>query len=1105
MHPPPRSSVFLRLLFPSASALLFFLVAPTALAQFSGAVQGSVTDPSGAAVSNAVVVLTDTATQQARSAKTDRSGGYRFVSLPPGNYTVSISAPGFERNLTNFALETSQNRQVPVALQVASLASSVEVTTQAPTLNTAETRQELTLDNKTLRDLPLAGNSVFTLTNLAPGVVGTNGADDNYTQESASGASANGRSSYGNTFTVDGVSTNSNITNGTTNVLINPDAVQEISVQTDTFTADQGRGTSIQQQLTTKAGGNQFHGTGNYFFTNQDLLAKQSLPSVTKYAPFLRQDYSGTFGGPIWKNHTFFFASVDRLASKNSSGSVQTYEDPEFVAFAQQKFGNTAETKLFTQYPIVGVNFTNVQSTAQDLFPNDCGPGSTTGIPCDLPVLDQGTFNAAPFRNGLQYTGRVDQILGSRDRLYGSYSRSENSGQVIATRPAFSTTNNYYTYQFDGDWTHTFKPSLLNEASFSGNTVHGMQSIDGTYFVPSINIQFTTGTGQGGNSNVFDQHNYTLRDSLIWTYKQHTFKFGGDYYWGDDTSVDPIGSNRPSYGFNSILDFVQGKIFNGSYGAYDPLTGRSKFYQYGAGLNTVDLFAQDEWRVRPNLNLTLSMRWDDYGNAHGVLGLKLTNIFTAPGTTVDQRFSTAVVRQTGSNEFPGRLDNNFSPRFGFAYSPGRSQTTNIHGGIGLYNDWVTLGEVVDRVQNNPPNYVNNGFGVQNPIPPPPAIQIGNSNTYPYGFSLPQLATTSLNASGGILGLQSDVGGLDPRLHTPRSLNYIAGVQQLLPARMVFGLSYNGSHTFGGLVGTDYNRVAGDLFADGTRHRINPNFGQLFYITNFDPITYNAMVASLKRDFGSTGTIQGSYTLGHNSDCYDGGERSTGYEGIADPRYLCARRGDTNFDVRNRVSASGVYRLPTPFAGHLVPRRVLGGWEVGSTYIWQTGTPYGTYTNSPFDPIRDSSNRVIGLQADSGDYNADGNTEDYPMQAPNVPVRYDRSHFIHANYNKAAYSYSATPTANGADFWQPAPGFEGDGTRGHFRQQPMVDMDASLIKNIPVSVREQTLNFQLKAEFFNVLNRVNLGGINNNVTDPNFGKILSQGAPRSLQLGGHISF
>ena len=147
-----------------------------------------------------------------------------------------------------------------------------------------------------------------------------------------------------------------------------------------------------------------------------------------------------------------------------------------------------------------------------------------------------------------------------------------------------------------------------------------------------------------------------------------------------------------------------------------------------------------------------------------------------------------------------------------------------------------------------------------------------------------------------------------------------------------------------------------------------------------------------------------------------------------------------------------------------------------------------------------------MQADSGDYNADGYGEDYPNQVPGLPLKLGRSQFMHANYGRPAYTYSPTPYANGAGFYQPTPGFEGNGTRGHFREQPLLSWDASLIKNIPIAFKSETVNFQLKGEFLNVINRVNLGGINNNVTDPNFGKILGQGlAPRTVQLGGHLSF
>lgn len=269
---------------------------------------------------------------------------------------------------------------------------------------------------------------------------------------------------------------------------------------------------------------------------------------------------------------------------------------------------------------------------------------------------------------------------------------------------------------------------------------------------------------------------------------------------------------------------------------------------------------------------------------------------------------------------------------------------------------------------------------------------------------------------------------------------------------------------------------------------------MWYIRNFNKMTYNAMIASVRKDLGPRGTVQGSYTFGHVTDYFQGGSRSVGFEDVPDPRQMDLRRGDAAFDIRHRVSASGVYRLPTPFASNFISRRVFGGWELGATAIMQTGTPFSAYNGNAFNPIRDASGNVIGFRPDSGDYNADGFNYDFPNQPDALPRKFDRSQFLGANAGKAAY--------NRADFTAPAVGAEGNAIRNYFRQQGLFNIDSSLIKNNPIT---EKVNLQLKFEFFNVLNRVNLGGVNNNVGDPNFGKILGQGSPRVVQVGARFAF
>lgn len=319
-------------------AALFCTVVMPLAAQFSAAVQGTIVDPSAAAVPNAKVKLTNPRTGIATDTVSNNDGFYRFSSLAPGSYEVKVESPGFKAPTVALALSASQTRDLNLTLEVQTAGESVNVTAEAAVLDTAESRQQLTMDQKKIRDLPLLNNSIFAILSLAPGVTGLNGASDNFNPEYFANMSANGASPRGNTYNVDGLSITSNITNGTANLGVNPEAVEELTVETNTFKAEQGLGSSIVVSITTKAGTNQFHGAANYWFTNQDMRARTSLPFVASYAPFRRNNVSGAFGGPIRKNRTFFFAAVELLRQTDATASVETIESPLFLSWAKTNF-----------------------------------------------------------------------------------------------------------------------------------------------------------------------------------------------------------------------------------------------------------------------------------------------------------------------------------------------------------------------------------------------------------------------------------------------------------------------------------------------------------------------------------------------------------------------------------------------------------------------------------------------------------------------------------------------------------------------------------------------------------------------------------------------
>ncbi|HSU18729.1 MAG TPA: carboxypeptidase-like regulatory domain-containing protein, partial [Acidobacteriaceae bacterium] len=317
-----------------------------ALAQFSGSLQGSVQDPSGAAIPKATVTLTNTATKVTQSTQASASGVYRFDSLAPGDYVVEGSAGGFAVNKVAFTLRTGQLMNVPLSLAVASSAQTVEVTTQAPVLDTAETRTQLTIDTETLDSLPLPGRDQLGLVTLAPGVTGSgiqgsggNGqSNDNYAAETQVSASANGRSSVGNMYVVDGLDITSDITPGVLNLVPNPDTIQEATVQVNTFNSEYGRSSSIVDVMTTRSGSDKFHFMASEYYTANWLNARTEFQprETSKLLPFHTNNISTTLSGPIpLLKQFFFFTGWEPLLQLTQQTSQATYEDPAFTAWAK--------------------------------------------------------------------------------------------------------------------------------------------------------------------------------------------------------------------------------------------------------------------------------------------------------------------------------------------------------------------------------------------------------------------------------------------------------------------------------------------------------------------------------------------------------------------------------------------------------------------------------------------------------------------------------------------------------------------------------------------------------------------------------------------------
>jgi hypothetical protein len=1063
---------FLRYFLP---ALMLLIVLPC-WGQFSGSIQGTVQDPGGGVVPNARVQLKNVATAVTSSTVTDSEGNFRFVSLAPGSYQITVDAPGFNTSTATFTLETGQNRNVPIGMKVATASQSVEVTAEVPVINTADSRTEMTLQTHALSDLPLAGRNMISLVTLAPGVIGTGTVSggspgsgvDNYSTELQVDASANGLGSVANMYVVDGLDVTSAIRPGVLNLTPNPDSVQEASIQTNVFNVEYGRASSIQMAMTTRSGTEGLHGTASDYFTNQKLWAGTEF--VHNYAPYHSNNISATIGGPIIPHHQFFFFfAIEPLRASTSTGnSARTYEDPQFTAWASQNFSNTLGTKILTSYPASNATTTGVARTAADLFPGTCGTAATSNLPCNMPLIDTGIFNGTNYRNGTQFNVRIDKYF-SKDRIYGNTYRTVLDTGGPAIRPAFAATNHFILNAWQFSETHTFTPTTVNEANFGYMRDEGIQPQTGLFSVPLINVTgMGTGFGNGFALGDFIQHNYHWRDVLTHIRGSHTLKFGYEGWFGDDVENFQGPHAQPTFNFNNLLDLVQDKPFTETGVAYNPISGQPVLWDWNAASKTFGLFAQDTWKLKPNLTMTYGIRFDDFGNPYSRSpNTAFGNFILAPGSSLrDQVANGKVVLK---NNVFNSSQTAWSPRVGISWDPTKTGDWLVRGGVGIYHNWVTPANAQEEFRGNPPGPIYPTFFSNGTIPP--LFVLGNSNTPPFGFTYPKVPGGQLDAHGGIVGLQPPIGAIDPNLLTPVSYNFTATVERKIVRDTVASIGY----------GVDINNYAGDLIQHNSTvpTRLNPSFGSIYYTQNDRESSFNAVIVGIRTRFARSGFLNAYYTRSSSQD------DTQVYPVATDPHQYY---GPSIWDSPNRLSLTWSYALPGLQQGHGFAGRLTSGWTVAGTTILQSGHPFTVSTSAPFQPVRDANGNIIGLSPNSGDFNADGFNYDYP----NV-----------ANYqmgnSRQSYLSGVFPKSN---FTVPTLGTEGNEQWGRFRNPGFAETDASLLKDTLLTER---LRLELRFEFFNIFNRVNLGGVSADLSSATFGRATSQLNPRWIQIGAKLIF
>jgi len=711
-------------------------------------------------------------------------------------------------------------------------------------------------------------------------------------------------------------------------------------------------------------------------------------------------------------------------------------------------------------------------------------------------MIDSGTFNGTNFRNGTQYFARVDKYF-KNDRIYGSFFRTLLGFGGPAPIPQFTSSNNTWERAFQVNWTHTFSPTLLNEAVFAQNRIEGKLNETGDFTIPTVNVTGQNlGYGLGFAQGDFIQHNYHWRDVLTKVRGAHALKVGYDGWFGDD--VEPFQGpwSHPSFSFDNLLALAQAAPRTEGGVMYNPITGQQQLWDWNAASKTFGLFAEDTWKARRDLTLTLGFRFDDQGNPYSrSASTVFGNFYLGSGSTFNQKVASGFAKPTQNavNHSPKA----YTPRMAAAWDVNGKGDWVVRGGFGMYSNWLTPANIQEEFRGNPPGLILPTFFAANAPGNRPVFVQGTGSKPPFGFTFPALAGTPLcptapclDAAGGIAGAGLAIGGIDPNIVSPTSYIFAATLEHKLTSHLVASVLYSGSHTsnlvgngnLGGVVsyGVDINEVPGDLIgkpAGSAPTRLNSSFGSIAYTQNDRVGNYNGVTFDLRARV-KRGFFDASYT---HSSSHDDAAR---YPIPSNPHQFYE---PSPWDAPNRFSLSFNYELPGLNGGQGFVGHATGGWGLSGTSIYQTGYPFSVFTSAAYN----AANYTVGADAhltQTGDYLANGDNFSFP-NVTNYQQGTSRSAYISGVFAAGQFT---VPTA----------GTNGTERAGQFRDPAFVQTDMTLYKNTHITER---LNFQIRFEFFNLFNHPNFQNIQGDLSAGNFGQVTAQTLPRWWQIGGKLTF
>jgi hypothetical protein len=1093
-----------------ATALLVLILAVCLLSAGSlsaqtvqGVVTGTIFDKSGGVVPGVKITLTNEGTNVTQETASGKTGEYQFSLVPPGTYTLSVTANDFAvMKFHGIVVEASQTVPQNITLEVASGHQTIEVNSQGSIVQTSSSDLDTTVNTRTIEYTPLLTRNVFDLAFLAPQM--SPGMD--FTPTSG------GARESGTEYLLNGADNNDNSNEGAYNITPPLESVAEFTILTNNFSAEYGRSAGAVVSAIQKSGTNQFHGVLYEFHRDRGLSANDFF-SNQHDAPkpqFIRNQFGGEVDGPIKKDKAFFQFSYDRLVVHTGSNLVVQVPTAAELAVMTANAGPIGAAFL-KKFPL------RTSENQSCLF----GDAAATG--------HIGCFNTYDPNQTSQnaYSFKLDYVLRSKDRLTftANIQRATNTdafggNTASATVQPFGATDLENYHQLVLTETHTFSPTLLNEFTLAHNRHHSDAfEGDGSFtdpeiFIDGANYDFFTlqaGPNSSGVVMAFTQDRWQLQDAVIYTHGAHTLKIGGGWQYGilyrnwdvggpgfyefANTTGGPIPAsargpnstitnvNYPDSNFQNDFPYFQEL-------GIDPATGaKANDYRHFIGKDG-DLYANDSWKVSPRLTLNLGLRWEHFGaptEANGKIG-QFTNLAFNCGLGYAGCISQARMNAVESM-WPSRWKD-FAPRVGFAWDIFGNGKTSLRGGYGIFYD-----RIFDTVWSN---------GAWNP---PFFAQVDHDATSGdlVFYSVPAAIGPAYDPAVG--PGRSTLRSMDVSMKDASSQNFYLGIERQIEQNFLFRVSYQGSLGRHLPVLQNLNRYDG-LFYDGAGKPPNPQYTGFNYRSNSAASNYNALITEIQKRFSSGLQFQFGYTysklMDNDSDIFAGqtlsGSFSSPYYYVSNSR-VRDEYASGSFDHTHAFKLNFVYQLPflrkaTGFVG-----RALGGWQVSGFYQGYSGHPIQVYN---------SRLRFYGNGVDSkginenigGDYNQDGVFNDHPIYvgggspysggSPADGIFKDNNP-IGCGFTGQLSSASATAacnaafgvvTANRLFVNPPGEGVKFGMGRNGFRGPWYNNTDLAVSKDFTITERYR---LRFRADAVNAFNHPNFDGIDSNLNSGTFGR------------------